>query len=202
MTPIFKAPLLVLDTETTGLPRDDWAEVVELGCVLLDQAGREMSSWSSFVRPQILDDRCQPALSVNHIEQEDLEVADPPEKVRGRLHVWLEEQGYNQSPHVTSFNVEFDRTMLERSGFRLRWANCIMLRAQEEMGPAGALPPAPERLAARGQRWKWPSLAEAASFYAIDQATLGVAHRALADARTAAAIAIAIASGGRAVERS
>ena len=30
---IFKSPLLVLDTETTGFDRDPWARVIELAAV-------------------------------------------------------------------------------------------------------------------------------------------------------------------------
>lgn len=190
---LFRTPLMVLDTETTGLPRDSWAEVVELGCVLLGKDGAEVASWQTLIRPEVLDERCDGALKVNQIARTELEAADPVGVVLPRFAAWLDGEGFGaRSPWTTAFNIGFDRQMLERSGFVLPWANCIMLRAQELMGPAGALQPAPERIATRGQRWKWPSLAEAARFFDVNQAAMGDAHRALTDARVAAHIAVAI----------
>ena len=59
-----------------------------------------------------------------------------------------------------------------------------MRLAQDEMGPAGALP------RFDSGDYKFPKLSEAANYYAIQQQE--PAHRALADAKTAAAILLKI----------
>jgi len=180
-TRLFRAPLVVLDTETTGMPRDPWASVVELGAVLLNEDGKEVDHWNELVYA-VLDERCEPALRVNQIPREDIEAARTADVVAEAFLDWWR---FNGCPYVTSFNVGFDRPMVERMGLRnLRWASCVMLRATAVMDEADAV-----------QRWdngeaKWARLAEAAEFFSV--AVIGEAHRAETDARTAAGIAVAI----------
>lgn len=179
---ILPARLIVLDTETTGFPRDDWSRVIELGAVVLDTDGQEVSSFSSLVCPDILDDRATKALEINHIEAHELRGAPVVARVVSDFRSWATSTG---ARYVTSFNVGFDRPMVARMGLPdLAWASCIMERAMDVMGPAGALP------AGRYGGWKWPKLSEAAEFFGV--AVEGDAHRALTDARTAARIAVAI----------
>ena len=40
---------LVIDTETTGLPREPWTRPCELGAVLLGEDGEISSEWASLV---------------------------------------------------------------------------------------------------------------------------------------------------------
>ena len=185
--PLFRSPLIVLDTETTGFPKHPWAGVCELGAVFLDEEGQEMSSFSALCRPPVLDDRALPALAINHITMEEILAAEPSDEVAEDF------RHFANGSYVTSFNVGFDRQMCERMGIKppwIRgWASCIMLRATAIMDEAGALP-----------RWddgspKWAKLEEAAAYFGVQ--VQGDAHRALTDARTAARIAIEIRRAGR-----
>jgi len=172
----------VIDTETTGLPKSEWARVIEIGAVMVDGQGREIGHFGCMVKPDILDDRAEKALEINHITREELETAPPMASVYQSFRHWWDGHG---RPEVTAFNVAFDRLMLERMGIRPpNWGPCVMLEAQPIMGEAGAL-----------KQWgngsyKWPRLVEAVEFFGLEQ--FGPAHRALADARTAAAVLQAI----------
>lgn len=181
---LFRAPLLVIDTETTGIyPKHPWARVIELAAVLLDEDGNEVAVFESLVKPDVLDERANEALAINQITHEMLADAPSTAEVVDTFQQWTG----GGSPWATSFNVAFDRGMVERMGVEeLRWASCVMLRASNIMGPAGALP-----RGKYGQDWKWPKLSEAVAFFDIQQPP-GAFHRALFDARCAAGIAVAI----------
>lgn len=177
--------IVVLDTETTGLPRHSFARVVEVAAVALDDRGREAGCFSSLVRATAEEcDLGREALAVNGIDPSWLHGAPGLLDVTEALARWCAMHG----GVVTAFNVDFDRCMMERTFYSLSltWGPCVMLRAMEVMGPAGALPPSPGRLAARGQRWKWPSLREAMAYFGVERE--GDAHRALSDARGAAGV--------------
>lgn len=180
--PLFKSPLLILDTETTGFPGQHWSRVVEIAAVLLDTDGTEIGRFESLILPDILDERAAGALAVNHITPEMLADAPPTEEVAARFVGWWKTCG---SPWATAFNVGFDRPMCERMTLDLRWASCIMKRSMEVMGPLGVLRPGKF-----GKQWLWPKLSFAAEHFGVS--VVGDAHRALTDARTAAGIAIAI----------
>jgi DNA polymerase III epsilon subunit-like protein len=169
--------MIVLDTETTGLPRHPFARVVELAAVRLVD-GVEVANFSSFVRTS--PENCArgaEALAVNQIDPAQLADAPTPEEVAAAFTAWVDGEV------VTSFNVAFDRSMIERTfpGLSLSWGPCVMERALEVMGPANVLPRLRD-----GSRWKRPSLREAAAFFEV--AAQEPAHRALADARTAAGV--------------
>ena len=74
-SPVFKWPLLVIDTETTGLPKHRFAECIEIGAVLLDRNGTEVAAFSTLVKPRSCPPETDYALEVNHISREDLEHA-------------------------------------------------------------------------------------------------------------------------------
>lgn len=184
---LFPRPLIVLDTETTGFPESPWSRVIELAAVRLDTDGREVDTFAYLVRPEIHDERSAGAERVHHVTR--AMVADAPlaGDVADRFRAWV------GGDAVTSFNVAFDRPMVERMGLdSLRWASCIMERAMAVMGPAGVLrradPSHPRYVP--GREWLWPSLAASASHFGVT--VDGDPHRALTDARTAAAVACAI----------
>jgi DNA polymerase III epsilon subunit-like protein len=195
---LFSSPLLVIDTETTGFPEASWSRVIELAAVLLGTDGEEVAVFESFVRPDVLDSRADGALRVNCITAEMLADAPDTDAVRASFWEWLGMTvdplaADQRAPYVTSFNVPFDRAMVERMGLtELRWASCIMDRATRIMGPLGLLRNAdpshprydPER------PWLWPRLSLAQEHFGVP--VVGTAHRALTDARTAAGIACAI----------
>ena len=188
---LFRSPLLVLDFETTGFPGHDWARAIELGAVLLNERGDECATFGCLIRPDILDERADGALAINHIARADLEAADPTEAIAARFHDWYAllpdpNAPAVRPPYVTSFNVDFDRVFAERMGLQLRgWASCVMLRASDIMGAAGELPRSRD-----GRGYRWPKLSHAAQFFGVT--VDGEPHRAVTDARTAARIAVAI----------
>ena len=184
---LLSAPLIVLDTETTGLQNVPWSRVVELAGVRLDVDGRIVDHFEELVRPEIHDDRSAGAERVNHITRAMVADAALAGVVADRFRAWV------GSVPVTSFNVDFDRVMVERMGLdSLRWASCVMERAMAVMGPAGVLRPAdpshPRYVP--GREWLFPSLAVAAQHFGVT--VEGDPHRALTDATTAARVAIAI----------
>lgn len=176
---LFRSPIIVLDTETTGFPRQPWARVIELAAVLIDHDGNEVDSWSSLILPDILDDRAADAMAVNRITREMLQGQPSAFSAAASFRGWMGAA----RPYVTSFNVAFDRTMCERTGLTsLRWASCIMERAMVAMGDA--CPRFDDG------RPKWPKLSDAAAHFGVP--VVVEAHRALTDARTAAGIMVAI----------
>lgn len=183
---LFKSPILVVDTETTGFPRDEWSRVVEIGAVVLDVKGYAQESWSTLVKPDLFDERASGAVAVHGITRETVEAEGLTTSLAleafGHLVSYWFDPG---TAFCTSFNVAFDRPMIARMGpADVRWAPCIMERAMSVMGPAGALP------ALSDGKWKWPRLSEAADFFGVH--VEGTAHRALTDARVAAEILVAL----------
>jgi len=171
---LFKSQIVVWDTETTGLPRDSWASVVDLGAVLVDVSGEIASQFECLILPEVLDERANFALSISGITPELLRAEGLT--VQGaleRVDIWTSSLPQEMTFH-TSFNIAFDKPMMRRMGLEYpAWASCIMLKAQAAMNVG-----------------KWPKLKEAAPFFGVTQEE--PAHRALADARTAAKIMIEI----------
>lgn len=168
---LFSQPLIVLDTETTGIfGRDEWAEVIELGAVALDEEGREVGRFAEFVKPNVLDERAAPALEVNHITPDMLTRADDAMMVGLRF---IRFMAAHDARFVTAYNVAFDRAGCEKMGLDIKWASCIMERAKADMGVT-----------------RWLKLVKAAEHYGVP--VVGEAHRAETDARTAAGVAVAI----------
>ena len=175
---------LVIDTETTGLPREPWTRPCELGAVLLGEDGEISSEWASLV--------CVPcpsgadrALALTGITRAEIEAAPSPEAVGRAFQLWRESHGA-LDVQITSYNVGFDAPMMARLWPDIGpWGPCLMLTATRVMDRAGAL-----------ERWesgepKWARLEEAARFFEVRQEE--GAHRALADARVAAKILLALA---------
>lgn len=182
---LFRSPVLVIDTETTGFADREWSRVVEVAAVVLDIHGREQGNYNAIVKPDIFDERAAGAVAVHGITREMVEAAGlPTDEAAAHLTEFVDFFFEPGTAWVTSFNTDFDRPMLERMGeFGWRWAPCIMKRAMGVMGPAGALP-------RRRGSWKWPKLSEAASFFGVT--FKGDAHRALADTRAAAEVLVAL----------
>ena len=116
---------------------------------------------------------------------------------KGPIYVLMDLLDYldTDADHITAFNVAFDRQFLDRYPWRFHgrftWAPCVMLAAMDVMEEAKPL----EHRGAYQDGvvdWKYPRLAEAAVFFGIDQQAQGAAPSALADARTAALIHIAL----------
>lgn len=163
--PLFPAPLVVVDFETTGFQHHDWAQPIEIGAVLLDTDGSEIGSFESLIF-QVIDDRAYPALEINGIKPVDIvDFGKLPGEVAMSFSQWL------QGRWCTSYNIDFDSVFMTRLGVDVRWVSCVMKKAQADIG-------------------RRTSLANAAKHYGVEFTS--TAHRALADARVAAGIAVAI----------
>lgn len=186
---ILRSPIVVLDTETTGFVADPDAAPWEIGAVYINTLGLEQSSFSAVMRPAVLDARMVQALSIGGVTLAEVETFPPTAEVLVTFAEWLDSCAESYGPaKITAFNVAFDRPMMERIGADIlshEWAPCIMEAAKRAMGPEGALP-----WMRRFNDWKMPKLSEAAAFYGVPQQE--PAHRALADARTAALIMVQI----------
>lgn len=185
MVELFRSPVVVLDTETTGFGPE--AVVIELGAVVLDRRGVEVDRFESFVALPPEAPWSDAAEAVHHISRDRLVGAPDAAEVERALTAWLDQHAHAvgqdaRHPWVTAFNVDFDRRLCEQSGLRsLRWLgvqHCIMRRAMGPMGAAGALKPR------RDGGFRWPGLSAAMDFFSLRFD--GPAHRALTDARGAA----------------
>jgi DNA polymerase-3 subunit epsilon len=189
---LFQSRLIVLDTETTGFPEFAWSRVVELAAIVIDPSGAVVSEFVQLVRPEIHDGRAASAEKVHGLTREMLKDQPLAGEVAEAFLSWSSDY-LEPGDRMTSYNVAFDRPMLERMGLdRLRWGPCIMEQAMELLGPMGVLrtaDPSHPRYTP-GKKWLWPSLADAAKH--LDVQVEGVAHRALTDVHTAAKVLAAI----------
>lgn len=172
-------PVCVVDVETTGLPNQEWARVVEIGAVVLDphKDYAEVAAFESCVNWSEEALRGYPRNERQRVPLQDIRVAPGADEVYGDFAQWCAKHRVTE---VFSYNRAFDETMLARSGFVLPWTGCIMRMARAAMPP----------------RKKDPPLAEAAAHFGI---VTGVEehHRALPDARLAAQVFAAIRRKGR-----
>lgn len=179
---------IVVDTETTS-KRSTQAQILEVAAVAY-RGEQEIACFSSLVYATPYELRgAEEALRVNGLTAEMLAKAPSPAYVQALFHQFL--TTFPDS-RLTAFNVAYDRTVLmfnrwlgDRGDGYHEWGECIMLAAKDAMAKAGAL----EYNEDRGD-YKWPRLAEAAALYKV--ADDSAAHRALADARTAGRVMLAI----------
>jgi DNA polymerase-3 subunit epsilon len=168
--------IVILDTESTGLPSSEWARVVEIGAVALGPDGHVLGTFESLVCPEpgwARPGRVDRALALSGIAFDDVCAAPSEREAQECLSRWLENFS---ATRVWSFNRVFDETMLARSGFYLPWpdgAGCVMRLARQHMP----------------HKEKDPSLGEAMHFFGIERR--GDAHRALSDAIGAAGVYVA-----------
>lgn len=148
-----------------------WARVVELAAVVMDDEGQELAAFQSLIYPDILDERCDRALAYCGLTREDLSIASAADVVREDFRAWCAEMHVSA---VWAYNRSFDEGMLLRSGFDLPWAGCIMREARARMP----------------RRPKDPRLIDAALWFLGEEPMRS--HRALDDARTAARVLAAM----------
>lgn len=157
----------VVDVETTGLPRDDWARVAEIGAVAYDwRTGAEVSQFHSYVLPDVLDERADRALAYCGLSVERLVEAPAASAVSDAFDAWLVD---NNVQRCYAYNRVFDEAMLLRSGFTpLPWGPCLMTAARKASGSTNL------------------SLAKACEYFRVPMPVCQ--HRALDDARAAGAL--------------
>lgn len=156
----------VIDLETTGFSPARGDRIVEVGLVLLDDAGQIEQEWTTLVNPQ----RDVGATHVHGIRASD--VVDAPLFVDIAAHLVSMLSGRTLVAHNQAFDVRFLRAELATSGFALPAtyaALCTMLWSRAAFGAA--------------------KLSEVCAVLAIENDS---AHAALGDARATAAVIAAL----------
>jgi len=198
--------LAVIDTETTGLPDDPDARVVEVGVVVFDTDSETpdvpVCSFQSLVRPEILTDAGRWVLeTINRIPVDEAMAAPEP------YEVWASIVQFLDGLPVRAYNEEFDRMMLERTfpeaAAALSWGPpCGDNQAAWRRFPSCIMEGFLERFAAYSRTREdltGPSpfrLAAALDMLGLQVAD-GSAHRALVDAEAAGVVALRIDAGFR-----
>lgn len=162
--------LLVVDTETTGLPNDRDARVIELGAVLIRlDDGAEAKTFHSFVRPDVWSPRAAGALRINGLTRDEVYAHGLPQtEAASAWEDWW--RHYLGAPPVHAWNAPFDREMMRRMGWDpepTAWGPCLLGQATKRFGYRMRLEAAVEKLGLR-----------------LDPQP----HRALGDARIAARV--------------
>jgi len=201
-------PFVCIDTETTGLPKSGYEPViVEVGAVVVTGEGLVKNPIGFFVKHDkdvLYDPKAKRAFEITGISREQvLEEGLEEEAAAERLAEWVERIAvrYGGDLKLRAFNQAFDFRFLGASPWdifdrtKTVPGECIMEAAMGIMGPAGALPPAPEWAKAKGAEWKWPSLTETISYLNGRGHEIrwgSQAHRAQEDALQEAMVAVAI----------
>jgi len=137
-------PIIILDTETTGLLHDDYASVIELGAVALDHTGYEVGAFDMLIKPvfhiDMNDPGCAKAMEVNGIDVKALENAPDRAHVWDAF-VWWACACATGFP-VTAYNQRFDRGMMARVGGEhaaeaMPWAPWCLQQKARDCRPAG-----------------------------------------------------------------
>lgn len=170
---------IIVDTETTGLPKHPWAEICDLAAVYLED-DQPKHEFQALICPSVLDARCEGAFRVNGLSAELLKREGVrPEIAWGRFAKWLDLIGHRV---LTSYNTGFDSKFFPR-GLNIYWGPCIMLASHKQMSDDNSI----------FLQWlpgkddpKWPKLSEACAHFGVKPCQ--PEHRALSDARTAAKI--------------
>lgn len=165
---LFSTPIVVLDTETTGLLSDPDARPWEFGAVLLDRSGREVSKCEVRGHPEIYRDDMRRVVEMGGFSADELLRLPSFRSGHRQIQAWMG-GALARKARITSYSIPFDRGMLERVG--LVWPD-------DRWGP--------DVLDLAGGR----SLRVAAACRGIQR--VQPAHRALSDARTAAEVLKAI----------
>jgi len=192
-----RRPIVVLDTETTGLfNKHPWARVWDLAAVYVNEEGRTLSEFQAIIKIPDLDSRAAEAIAFSGMTVESLRAlmdaeGDEQNMVVDRFrHWWLTcHDAENTPPVVTSYNAEFDRRGVELLGMTdLTWGPCIMKTTMAIMGPAGKLRNANPRHPNFNPRvpWLFTKQSLAAEYFGVPMHE--PAHRAMADARTASGV--------------
>lgn len=168
------------DVETTGM-KTPQARVIEVAAVVLNEKFEEVDSFSSLANPgfDAMLEADPESLAINGITHDEVAAAPPADEVARSFETFLDK---HWGGLLFAYNREFDMWFLEKEPWRvspIKWGECVMLAAMDAMAKVG------KAELRRDGTPKWPSLAKAAVHFKVPQVG---AHRALADARTAAQV--------------
>jgi DNA polymerase III epsilon subunit-like protein len=118
-----------IDTETTGLPDQDWSRVVELAAILRDGEGNILRTYETLVSPDVLTvEGLDVAKRISNISESDIRSGKDIKTVWQELGDFLDGWTYP----VRAWNTEFDQDLLRKT-FRdrnlpdkINWGGCIM----------------------------------------------------------------------------
>lgn len=157
--------LIVIDTETTGLAHEPDARPWQIAAVVLAPDGREVCSFNGRGCPDVWNANAEEALAVSGMTAAYVQSLEPIAPIAHAFAAFL---SAFPDAYLTAYRVEFDREMLRRVGVVSdRWTRCLKEAAAEYAG-------------------RKIRLVEIAADLGIPHPN---AHDALADARTAAAVA-------------
>jgi DNA polymerase III epsilon subunit-like protein len=165
--------IIAIDIETTHKDPKQ-AHVIEIGAIT-DTA----QTFESLCNPGIDLSKCQEALKINGITEEEILSAPPIEEVVDRFWDWIEGHLLEYEVWLAGYNSNhYDGLILMEDPWGIppdRWRYDVMEMAMDPMDKAGVLPHHPDGSPKR------PSLAEAEKFFKVKRT--GTSHRALSDAR-------------------
>lgn len=187
--------LLVIDTETCGIPNDRLPDdhpaqppLVQLGAILVDEDnGAEWATLEVVVRPNgwVIPSK---AAEVHGISTAVAEIVGVPLSCVVPMYVHLR----SRAARIVAFNKEFDLKIMRQAIARNGKAVTLLGTgdvecAMELASPIMKLPPTDRMIAAgRGGQFKNPSLVEAHRYFFGED--YDGAHSALADARATARV--------------
>lgn len=161
-------PIVVIDTETTGIQHTPWTRVIEFAAVMVAE-GEIVSTFHSMVWPDMFNrERSKHAMAANGIAIDEFRAAPKVGEVDQKFRQWWLEHG---NPPCTAWPIAFEDAVLSMSGFApFHWGPCIKTAFKAVYGGNPSPHAAAERL---GVTPEFP------------------VHRALPDARTEAKVWIA-----------
>jgi len=173
---------MMIDTETTGLPKDELARVVEIAVARYNDRGELLSAYSTLVKPDVIhSDGYRIAEKISGITREMIDTAPSADEVVNTLHDLTD----GWSVPVTSWNRAFDERMIKRMTSRfvpawkgMEWRECAMMAFSEKWKHITGV--------RDDGSAKWVSLERAANLTGTPRG--GLAHRALSDCLLAGTI--------------
>ena len=178
-----KLTTLIFDTETSSVTNKslaadhpDQGQLMQFAALLIDEQGKELSSFYSLVYPEINYNVNPGAFAAHGINKSDCEIIGVPLKVV--LSVFAEL--YEVANNVVAHNLKFDKGIIETACGVAAWSHnwnvakhfCTM----EAMTPICKLP-----AKWKGTEFKWPKLEEA--YRHCFKTEMTKAHDALGDVR-------------------
>lgn len=178
---------MVLDLETSGLPHQPWARIVEVAAVALRAPDGEelpgLPPFSTLVKPDLLDHRSAEAMNVNGIRPADLRYAPDAHEAWDLFCQWSRGLPAGSRWTVTAWkSFLFDKRFCEAWG-PLPWANWCIWEQVKNRRPRGS----------RDVHLKDALKEIGEGVGNVD--TFGPRHRALTDARLAGRVVRALALG-------
>lgn len=198
---MLQRPIMVIDVESTGFQDDPEAHVIEVGAVVLNTLGEQVSTFESLVEPPVWTEHLSGAERIHGITRDIVESASCPHTIVGNDFVAWQEEMIDLLPELqwTAYGMGFDGPMMERTFgkgiIRPSPGKCIMESASIVLGRAGWVE---QRRRRDGTKYyKWPKATKAMEFFRIIRPHI---HRALPDALNEADILLGIVRHMRATQ--